>query len=327
MGRSSQLSDYEKGLIDGLRQQNMTVRQIAEHINRSKSVVWNYVSNRDSYGKKKSTGRPTVINPRVRRQLFKDISNTGDSINKVKDRNNIEASKTSIWRALKSEENLTYNKRQRAPELKPHHIANRLQWAINKVTWVESWFKVFFSDEKKWNLDGPDGCQYYWHDLRKEESFFKSRQFGGGSVMTWAAFSATERTEIIFLEGRQDSEKYINMFEEHMEPMLRADSVFQQDNAPIHVSHYSKNYFSQHSINLLEWPALSPDLNPIENLWGILVRKVYSGGKQYPNKELLKEAIRKAWAEVPNETLSKLSKSMHKRCIQIIQSNGSKICF
>ncbi|CAJ0925848.1 unnamed protein product, partial [Mesorhabditis belari] len=42
---------------------------------------------------------------------------------------------------------------------------------------------VIFSDEKKWNLDGPDGVGYYWRDLRRDPMVFGTRNFGGGPVM------------------------------------------------------------------------------------------------------------------------------------------------
>ena len=45
---------------------------------------------------------------------------------------------------------------------------------------------VIFTDEKKFNLDGPDGFKYYWHDLRPEPEWFSKRAFGGGSLMVWA---------------------------------------------------------------------------------------------------------------------------------------------
>jgi len=50
---------------------------------------------------------------------------------------------------------------------------------------------------------------------------------------------------------------------------------------------------------VLPWPPLSPDLNPIENLWGYLSQKVYEGGKSYQSSQELWEALVKAWNETP----------------------------
>ncbi|UMM13991.1 hypothetical protein L5515_001994 [Caenorhabditis briggsae] len=52
------------------------------------------------------------------------------------------------------------------------------------------WDKIIFSDEKKFNLDGPDGFNSYWHDLKKDPLHFSKRNFGGGRLMVWGAFSS-----------------------------------------------------------------------------------------------------------------------------------------
>ena len=55
---------------------------------------------------------------------------------------------------------------------------------------------------------------------------------------------------------------------------LEKDFIFQQDNDPKHVAKKSIKFFNDSNIKLLEWPAQSPDLNPIENLWYILDSKI-----------------------------------------------------
>ncbi|GBL79290.1 hypothetical protein AVEN_92503-1 [Araneus ventricosus] len=75
-----------------------------------------------------------------------------------------------------------------------------------------------FSVMKKWNLDGPGGNIKYWHDLRKEPRSFFSRQSGGGSVMVWAAFSFNGQVGLAFLDGRQNSPKYIETLKNHLMP-------------------------------------------------------------------------------------------------------------
>ena len=61
--------------------------------------------------------------------------------------------------------------------------------------------------------------------------------------------------------------------------------------APIHVARGTKAFLQSWNIQLLDWPALSPDLSPIENLWDILTAKVYAHVKQYDTFKQVKSAI------------------------------------
>lgn len=77
---------------------------------------------------------------------------------------------------------------------------------------------MIFSDEKKFNLDGPDGFAHYWHDLRKEKRYFASQNFGGGSLMVWGAFSGMGKLELAFISCRMASQDYIKVLNDHLLP-------------------------------------------------------------------------------------------------------------
>jgi hypothetical protein len=196
------------------------------------------------------------------------------------------------------------------------------------MSWSKEWSSVVFSDEKRFNLDGPDGFQYYWHDLRKEPQYFSKQRFGGGGVMVWAGFGCKGKTNIAFIDGNMNAKKYQDMLETHLLPFASKISakkwIYQQDNASIHNAKSTREWFNSKKIRLLDWAALSPDMNPTENLWGILSRKVYSNGRQFNSISDLKQAINESWEEIEVSTLKKLIDSMPNRIFELITKKGSK---
>lgn len=123
-----------------------------------------------------------------------------------------------------------------------------------------------------------------------------------------------------------NSVRYIKILESHLLPAARAitgqDFIFQQDNAPCHTSKLVKAWLKRQKITSLIWPAYSPDLNPIENLWAILARKVYANGRQFKDIKSLKEAIVQSWGEIELETCQNLIKSMKNRIFDVIVGHG-----
>lgn len=188
---------------------------------------------------------------------------------------------------------------------------------------------MIFSDEKKFNLDGPDGFAHYWHDLRKEKRYFASRNFGGGSLMVWGAFSGVGKLELAFVSCRMTSQDYVKVLTDHLLPFRqrfrRIKFIFQQDNAPIHVSNVTMNWFQAKNVDVMSWPARSPDLNPMENVWGIIVRRVYENNRQFETIEELKCEILKAWRELAPNILENLVNSMENRIYTVIRKNGGQI--
>ena len=98
---------------------------------------------------------------------------------------------------------------------------------------------------------------------------------------------------------------------------------FQQDNDPKHTSRVAKEFLKENFPEVMDWPSNSPDLNPIENLWGIVKHHVE---KRMPsNISELEQYMVEEWENIPNEFLTNLISSMRDRCQQVIDNNGERI--
>ncbi|KAK3507817.1 hypothetical protein QTP70_000891 [Hemibagrus guttatus] len=124
---------------------------------------------------------------------------------------------------------------------------------------------------------------------------------------------------------RRDSE-YIEILEHFMLPSADqlfedADFIFQQDLAPAHTAKSTKSWLNDHGVGVLDWPANSPDLNPIENLWGIVKRKMRN--KRPKNADELKATVKETWASIPPQQCHKLITSMPCRIEAVIKAKGA----
>jgi hypothetical protein len=286
------------------------------------------LKNPEQYGKIKRPGRPLKLTVTAKRRLLREASKGKAGSKELQQQLQLNVTPRRVRQVLNKSNNLVYRARKKAPALTKQHKEKRLEWVKEKVSWtLGKWMTVIFSDENKFNLDGPDGIQCYWHDLRKEKQVFSKRPFGGGSVMIWGAFSANGKAELVIMEGRQNAQKYVEVLEKSMLPFAEdnhgQDFIFQQDNAAIHTARATKAWFEDKNITVLDWPAKSPDLNPIENLWGILSRHVYAQGRQFETKESLICCIKECWNEISLLTLNNLIYSMQNRCTEVLQNKGS----
>ena len=155
--------------------------------------------------KPKRTGRPKKLTARDKARLGRAASNSTKSARRLKDELELNVSLRTVQYALSKNPNLHYVKMKCKPPLTPVHRARRLDFCNARIEWDEEWKRILFSDEKKFNLDGPDGLAYYWHDRRKGKRLFPTRQFGGGSVMVWGAMGWNGLSQLVFLEGNQNA--------------------------------------------------------------------------------------------------------------------------
>lgn len=77
--------------------------------------------------------------------------------------------KRRVRQILNEDGNYKYGKPKKAPKLDGHHKELRMKYAQEAMGWTTEWTHTVFADEKKFNLDGPDGLSHYWHDLRNDD--------------------------------------------------------------------------------------------------------------------------------------------------------------
>ena len=103
--------------------------------------------------------------------------------------------------------------------------------------------------------------------------------------------------------------------------------IFHHENSTIHVANSTLVWCLQNGVHVMDWPANSPDLNPMDNLWAILCRSIYADGKQYTNITELKAAIIlfSTWENIELSTLQKLVGSMYDRTLKVVLKQDSFI--
>ena len=326
MPRGKVLSNEEKIKITAYKDAGLSNRAIAKKINRSHHVINNFMRQGEDYNRNHFKGGNKKLTHRDHSLIFRTASSGNATAGQIQSTLNLPVTKRRVQQILKANTQFKWTKKMMKPPLTKQHKVERLQFAKNHMTWDEEWKNVIFSDEKKFNLDGPDGFKYYWHDLRKEKSVALSRNFGGGTLMIWAAFNYNSKTPICKITTKMNAEKYTKMLEDVLIPYIdkikTETLVFQQDNAAVHNAKLTKQWFQQKKIQLMKWPSRSPDLNPIENLWGILSRNVYENSKQYRTVGELEKTVRNAWNKIDVAILEKLVCSMKNRIFQVINNNG-----
>lgn len=326
MPRGISLSDKEKGQIKAYHEEGLSNREISRRLNRSSCVIDNFIKLGDKYSTKKRKGRIPTVTERDKREIKRLALTETFSAKEIRGQMDLGVGIRRVQQIMKTDLNLTYDKKCAKPSLENRHKKARFRFAEKYRFWDEEWKSVVFTDEKKFNFDGPDGAHKYWRDKTSKRENRKRRNFGGGSLMVWAGMAYNGTTPICFVSTRMNSEYYIEILDdvliEYGEKIVGAEFILQQDNAAIHCSRKTKEFLMSRAIPILDWPALSPDLNPIENLWAILSSKVFHHGRQYTSIKVLKEAIIEEWKKIDLETIQNLVNSMPRRLQEVINNHG-----
>ncbi|KAK7105077.1 hypothetical protein V1264_019693 [Littorina saxatilis] len=119
----------------------------------------------------------------------------------------------------------------------------------------------------------------------------------------------------------QHSARYIDqILQPHVVPFFqeRRNCVLQQDNARPHTARVTQAFLQHNNIDIMAWPALSPDLNPIELFWDQLQRKLNQLRPGPRTAAELRQALIHAWCNIPRDAINRLIHSMRRRCQAVI---------
>jgi DDE superfamily endonuclease/Transposase len=255
---------------------------------------------------------------------------------KLKVEYNADVCPDTVRKALK-EAGLDSVEKIEKPKLSADNIKARLKFARKYRDWtVDDWKRVIWSDETKINRFCSDGRSWCW--IRDGESL-RDRQVkvtvkhGGGSIKVWGCMTAHGTGFMCKINENLTKDIYESILKEELWNTIKfyeldpSKLIFQHDNDPKHKAKTVQQWLEEQPFETLEWPAQSPDLNPIETLWAILKRRLNSY-EQPPSGMLeLWERVETIWNDINVETCSGLIEEMPDRIEAVIKANGKWTTF
>ena len=216
------------------------------------------------------------------------------------------------------------------PILLPRHRNARVAWCRQHMRFTRiDWANVMFSDESRFHIDSSDGRARVYRrpgERYSDACVVQRTRFGGGSVMVWGGITCHDRTPLYVIQGNLTAVRYRDeILRPFVLPLIQAPGrnvTFQHDNARPHVARVVNEFLAHNNVHTLPWPAVSPDLSPIEHVWDEMQRRLRRQANQPTTLPQLSQALVQIWNDIPQATLSHYIHSMRRRCRECIQANG-----
>jgi transposase len=333
------ISEETRNNIISLLDTGLSSRPIALQLGVSHTTVDRVRAKFRPEMQKNQGGRPAKLTVTDKRRLVRMVT-SGEADTAVqltqefKNTKNIELSVQTVRRTLK-EAGLKAITKKKKPRLLPRHIRQRLDFALKYQHWtVKDWKRVIWSDETKIKRLGSDGRKWVWKrpgGMLTEQHVKGTVKYGGGSLMIWGCMTAQGVGYACRIDGHMDAELYTHILSgEFLQSLeyyeLEVDEIiFQQDNDPKHTSRIAQRWFEGNGVEVLNWPAQSPDLNPIEHLWQHLKQQLSAYKTEPGSMYELWERVETEWNKIPTQLCIDLITSMPRRVAAVLKAKGGYI--
>ena len=170
-------------------------------------------------------------------------------------------------------------------------------------------------------------------ETAKDHHIRDTVKHGGGCLMVWNCITWYGPGWIVDVGHNMDRFVYLSVLQDDLLHIMSHYSdenglpeghfIFMQDNDPKHKSNVVMEWLRNSEIKVLEWPAQSPDLNPIENVWSLLKYRLFKHYDHPPaGMHELWERTSKVWYEITEKECQKYIGTMRMRCLAVIEANG-----
>ncbi|GFS84788.1 transposable element Tcb2 transposase [Trichonephila clavipes] len=308
MSQQSHLTDSEAWRFVGRLEGGQTQTEVVQAIGMSQSVIsriWNRFMETGSAGRRPGQGRRRATTPNEDRYLV------------LKARRHRNMNATLLQQHLRSATGTTVSTQTvrnrlhgvglyaRRPmicvRLTSRHRRDRREWATEHVDWRRNELSnVLFSDESRFSVHPDNRRIFIWRDH--------------GNLY-------------IIRDGPLTARRYRD---EILRPIvvpyaaaIGDDFILMDYNCRPHRANLMEDFLLEEGIVRMEWPACSPDMNPIELVWDALGRRV---ARRQPPPQTLQELERahlEEWDRIPQLVINSLIDSMHQRCSTLLAVRGN----
>lgn len=320
-------------------EEHLSERDIAKQLQLSPSTVHYWIVRRGQKTKRK--GRPRVTDSIKDEEIYQ-TSLKNPFLTAVDIRRDIAptCSVDTVRNRLK-QQGLKSCKAARKPFITEEHCQNRFAFANSYLHWSsQEWQRVIFSDEKIFRSNSNGILRVY--RPKKSDRYDKSYlapstnigSLNKFTVCVWMAFGGhghflkIHRVEQKTLNTDYYLDKILTSIESHVaedDASKVKQLIFMQDLSSIHTSYRTHQWLREHNIRVMDdWPPKGPDMNPVENVWAELVRRIELKRRKtgVQNINQLWEDVLQCFYAIPETYFKKLIDSMPTRVRTVSQRRG-----